>query len=372
MDGDYPQQHGDCRFGEELIDQLPLLVLVLDRDGQIVFVNRYAQELAGLTQAELLGRDFIGEFVPTIDQHDLRQILHRAISQPSDASMPRRINTVVLPNSARREIEWVYRRLVNDAGEVVGVVTVGQDVTDERKAHHDAVQSQRLAAIGQMMTGLAHESRNLLQRSQSCLDLLAGLLGNQPDALDLANRIQIALDQLYQLYEGVRRYAAPINLHRVQGDFTQITRAAWLQLEPLWRERRASVVHRPAGIAWPCFVDVHAMQSVCRNVLENSLAACVDPVEIEIRFALQPVDGQSAQQITFVDNGPGFTPKARQALFQPFFTTKTHGTGLGMSIARRIVEAHGGTIALGDSSPGATITITLPLTAPPENEPIAL
>jgi signal transduction histidine kinase len=101
------------------------------------------------------------------------------------------------------------------------------------------------------------------------------------------------------------------------------------------------------------------MIQVFRNLLENSLAAGRDPVVIEIDCRDVQLDGEAAVEISVHDNGPGLTPDARQNIFEPFFTTKTKGTGLGMAIARRIVDAHGGRIALGDSSAGAEFVITL-------------
>ena len=102
------------------------------------------------------------------------------------------------------------------------------------------------------------------------------------------------------------------------------------------------------------------MVQVFRNLLENSLAACRDPVAIQISCRDVQLEDQPAIEVSVRDNGPGLTPDARQNVFEPFFTTKTKGTGLGMAIARRIVEAHGGQIAVGnDSSAGAEFIVTL-------------
>src|SRR5207302_1152546 len=102
-----------------------------------------------------------------------------------------------------------------------------------------AVQSERLAAIGQMIAGLAHESRNALQRSQACLEMLARLARGRPDELDLIDRLQKAQDHLHHLYEDVRSYAAPIRLDRRGCDIADVWREAWADLEPARRGRRA-------------------------------------------------------------------------------------------------------------------------------------
>ena len=108
--------------------------------------------------------------------------------------------------------------------------------------------------------------------------------------------------------------------------------------------------------------------AVFRNVLENALEACRDPVEIGVHWSDGDLAGQPAIRVAVRDNGPGLTADQRKRLFEPFYTTKVQGTGLGMAIASRLVEAHGGTIEAGPAEgPGTTIVITLPRGA---DEPI--
>ena len=97
-----------------------------------------------------------------------------------------------------------------------------------------------------------------------------------------------------------------------------------------------------------------------RNILENALAACEDPVRITVGYAESQLAARPAVQVSFRDNGPGLDPEQRARIFEPFYTTKVRGTGLGMAIARRIVDAHGGTISIGEERSGAEIIITLP------------
>jgi signal transduction histidine kinase len=102
------------------------------------------------------------------------------------------------------------------------------------------------------------------------------------------------------------------------------------------------------------------MGQVFRNVLENALNACPEHGKIVISNRKTRFHGQPALEIAIHDNGPGIPPAVKERVFDPFFTTKAKGTGLGMAIAKRIVEAHSGRIAIGDASPGAEIMITLP------------
>jgi signal transduction histidine kinase len=188
--------------------------------------------------------------------------------------------------------------------------------------------------------------------------MLVRRVGNRPEALDLLAGIQEAQDDLHRLYEEVRGYAAPILLDRKACHLRDVLREAWGRLEPLWRARDARIVEH--GTFEPCCeADRFRLGQVFRNVLDNALAACQDPVEIDVGWSETRLDGKPAVSVVVGDNGPGFTPEQRRNLFEPFFTTKTQGTGLGMAIAKRIVEAHGGSIAVDGDGPGGRIVITL-------------
>lgn len=106
--------------------------------------------------------------------------------------------------------------------------------------------------------------------------------------------------------------------------------------------------------------DAGRLEQVFRNLFENSLAACTDPVRIRINCSAVHDGDQDAIAIVVRDNGPGLTPTQRERVFEAFFTTKSRGTGLGMAIVKRIVEAHGGQIIVGQSTPGAEFILTLP------------
>ena len=116
--------------------------------------------------------------------------------------------------------------LFDDRGQSRGAVGAFLDITERKRAQERALQTERLAAIGQMMTGLAHESGNALARSQACLEMLALEVPDTPEVQDLIGRIQQAQHHLRQLYEEVRGYAAPVKLERDAWDVAAVWRQA--------------------------------------------------------------------------------------------------------------------------------------------------
>lgn len=267
------------------------------------------------------------------------------------------------------EVELLISAVTDEQRETTHYVSIHRDITRQKHAEERAVQAERLAAIGQMVTGLAHESRNALQRSQSCLELLALELEDQPEVLDLLARVQKAQDHLHHLYEEVRSYAAPIKLHQRPCDLGDIWRETWSHLEVMRKDKHVSLREETGGMDLCCHVDRHAISQVFRNILENAIVACPAPGEIVIECVESALDGAPAVRLALRDNGPGLDEQQKTRIFEPFFTTKTQGTGLGMAIASRIVESHGGEIGVGDcpsggAEIGAEIIVTLPRGTP--------
>jgi len=230
-----------------------------------------------------------------------------------------------------------------------------------KEAQRKVVQGERLAAIGQMVTGLAHESRNALQRSQACLEMLALEVRDRPAALDFIARLQKAQDHLHHLYEEVRTFAAPIQLNRERCNLQEILNQTWEHLAVSRGNRDARLICEESPLDLHCSADRHRLEQVFRNILDNSLSACSDPVRIDVRWSESRLGHHSALQVSLADNGPGLNPEQQARIFEPFYTTKTRGTGLGMAIIKRIVEAHGGTVCVGaEHGPGAEIVVDLP------------
>lgn len=340
-----------------LVEAAPCMIVILRADRTIAYFSSFGEELTGFKAREVLGQDYVQRFVPESHRAALIQEIQRAVHGKASRGYE---NPVLCRDGTQRWMVWNAQRLDDYEG-APAILAVGQDITNLKQAQDQALQSARLAAIGQMVTGLAHESGNALARSQACLEMLVWEVQDKPEALDLITRIQAAQNHLQQLYEEVRGYAAPLKLERELWSVQAIWRQAWNNLSVARQGKTAALREVTDGIELECPVDNFRLEQVFRNILENSLAACRDPIDIEVCCTKTDVDGETALRISVRDNGPGLNPEQRQRIFDPFFTTKTKGTGLGMAIAKRIVEAHGGRIAVGSGTgPGTEIVLILP------------
>ncbi len=307
---------------------------------------------------------------------------------------------LALPDGRER---WIWDRgfaVRDEQGRLLRIAGLAEDVTAQRQAQERRVATERLAAIGEAMTGLAHESRNALQRSQSVLEMLARRVQDRTEALELIGELQRAQYYLRDLFEQVRNFAAPPVLRRVSADLAALARQTWNDLLATRNGCPARLLIEGPGPAPTCTVDPNAMQQVFRNIFENALDAAAGSAsaaagnqpqggcseaplgreqlagtpaplanqagaEAVVHFSWTAVEhaGRPAWRLSIRDEGPGLSSEQAQHIFDPFFTTKVRGTGLGMAIARRLVEAHQGVISVGEQGPGAEIIIILPTDA---------
>jgi PAS domain S-box-containing protein len=337
-----------------LVQAAPCLIVILERDLTIRYCSPFAQRLTGYNASEVQGRNFAELFLPEAQRAVAEAVANDVIAR---GSIEGRRTEIRCRDGSARWIMWNAQQLMNrvDGGQILAV---GQDITDHLRATEKLIQSERLAAIGEAMTGLAHESRNALQRSQAFLDLLMADVASMPTTLKLVGRIQESQAYLHRLYEEVRQFAAPIRIDASNCSIPNLLQETWESLDIARTHRQAIFRLGDCERAPLARTDRFLLQQVFRNIFENSLAACPDPVEIWANCEEITSHGRSHLRVSIRDNGPGLSAEQREHLFDAFFTTKTRGTGLGLTICKRIVEAHGGTLSVG-SGPGAELVLTI-------------
>lgn len=329
-------------------------------DGRLLLCNRALAELLGYDSVEAIMADSRFSIFPSAIEGEA----HLATLREQKKIGPHECH-VRAPNGKEITVIESLVGIFDSAAALRQIQGYWLDISERKQLEERVLQAERLAAIGELVAGVAHESGNALQGSQACLERLAWRVQDRPEALELVSRIQQELDRLYGLYDDIRGFAAPLKLSPDLWDLADVWRQAWARLASS-RSGREVVLEEPdEGGDLYCAVDTFRMQQVFHNILENSLAACSDPVRIEMEAIPADLAGRPALRLAVRDNGPGLNAEQLQRIFEPFYTTKTRGTGLGMSITKRIVEAHGGQIEVGNNRrSGAEIVITLPRRQP--------
>ena len=364
----------DARRGDDrlraVLEVSPDLILTLDGDGRIETANPAAAAALGLSASRLHGRALVEFLRPAEELPTGGPAAASAIDLIDSGGVGTGAASVGLDDDPRTVL-WQVRPLDCSGRRLA----VGLDLTDLLDAQQRAVRSERLAAIGQTLATLSHEAKNELLALRMGLEQLGVLWDDRDSATDMIDGLFEVQGRLWRLFEDVRGYAAPIRLHPVPTSLADVWRQVWENLPGL-PDRDARLVDDlgPGGERLDgCLADPFRLEQVFRNLFENALAACPDPVLIRVSCTETVWKGEPAVVVTVRDNGPGLSDEARGRLFEPFFTTKPQGTGLGLPICRRILEAHRGDLSAGPPGPGAEFRLTLPRAAVPAvREPVAV
>ncbi|MEQ9320876.1 MAG: protoglobin domain-containing protein [Polyangiaceae bacterium] len=347
------------------LDLSPTVVVVLDAAGQIELLNRNATKILGYELAEVAGRSFDELFLAdaTICGFaDAMGALENA-STPDVKSVE--LSCLVRTRAGRvRQLRGQMSRAVEENGEAFYFL-VGRDVTDEQALEARLRRSEKLAAVGTLAAGLAHEIRNPLNGAQLHLTYLKRALGkrDEGDLTEAVDVVSAEIRRLGGLVTDFLDFARPRELRREE-----------LTVQDLCR-RCIGLVDRPGGSASDVRIeldlpeteivaelDAAMIQQVLLNLLNNAVQAVGDSGgTVTLRAFRRPID----VVIEVIDDGPGL-PDPEAPIFDAFYSTKDRGTGLGLSIVHRIVSDHGGDVSV-DSRPGATrFRIVLPLFDPEE------
>lgn len=366
------------------IEDAPIPIIMQAEDGHVLQISRTWTELTGyaladvptfeawLTRAYGPGADAVRAHVQQLFRGDrptlgvefgirtragIERYWSFSGSAPGTLRDGRRfIVGMAVDVTERKQLEGDLRRSHDELE-----MRVRERTADLRLAHERAMQAERLAAVGQALTTVAHEGRNALQRAHACLARLGFRLEGKPEEVDLAGRTRQALDDLQRLFDDIRGYAGPIVLDVQQCNLGDVWREAWSKVLLLYPERDAQLKDESDGESLVCKADPFRVGQVFSNLFTNALDACPDPARVSVTCEEALIGERPAVRLRVRDNGPGFTREQREHAFEAFHTTKAKGTGLGLAIAKRLVEAHDGTISIEESGEaGATVSFVLP------------
>jgi signal transduction histidine kinase len=228
-------------------------------------------------------------------------------------------------------------------------------------ADPNQLDAQRMEAIRQFTSGLSHEGRNALQQISACAEMLAMEVSQSSEAADLVAGILEAGNRLQRLFDDVRTYSMRISSERRTTDLRDAWQSAWKSLAAARPDQACRLVERELPDTMLVEAAPGLMEVVFFKVFENAADACGRQVAVVLDCRTGSGNGRANLTVIAGDNGPGLSAEAARRAFEPFFSSKTHGTGLGLPIVKRIVEAHGGRVRAGNAAQGgAEIEIELP------------
>ncbi len=364
-----------------LVDNQTDMVVRFDVDGRLLFASPSYCRTFGKSEDQLIG----SRFMPLIHEQDRERVadaIARVRKPPYYAYMEERARTV----NGWRWQAWANTAVRNDAGEVIGIIASGRDVTERKQAEEESrisrerllaeqhaarkraeaeleklqgelVRNTRLAAIGQVSATIAHDVRNPLGSIRNAIFRLKRNAPSDPPFFreyfgiidDEVTRADTIITNLLSIARAKPPDKEEVDLGQVVADV--------LAGDPGAAKVRCSMSLDPEPFT--IWADADQLTQIVQNLLDNSIAAMDGHGEIAVE-AHQ--DGEH-DIITLRDGGPGVAAEVREPLFEPLVTTKAQGTGLGLTICSQIVDLHGGTIELmKQDAGGAAFRIRLPST----------
>ena len=215
-----------------------------------------------------------------------------------------------------------------------------------------------------MTAAVAHEGNNVLLGMQITLGMLEKAARGDPEVAGHVARLRAGQGQLRRLFEEIRGHVAAVRPEWRACELRSVWREAHRTVTALRPDVRVRLSERVAAADPTCEADPVLLGRVFRNLFENAAAACTGRVHIHVSCREAVVAGAPGLRVAVRDDGPGLTAEQRRRAFEPFYTTRSEGMGLGLAIARRVVRAHGGDLTVADrDEPGAEFVVLLPRAA---------
>jgi PAS domain S-box-containing protein len=345
-------EHRERHLAQVLKESLDVVIGV-DKNGKVVYWNRGAELVYGYHPEEILGESF-DQLVPDGAQS-------MSSSSPGALGPGEHIKEFLAQRLTKDgepvSVLVTQTALGKEARECSGCRALEQNLSDVRQLEHQIMQSEKMATVGQMAAGLAHEIKNPLAGIAGAIQVLDDTLSREDERKPVVRQV---LDQVKRI-DGTLRdlltYARPKTANLEPTDLNEVVDRA-LAVVSLLPNNRVNVVRQFDARLPRALVDAELFGQVMTNLFINAVQAMSAEGTLTVTTSTIASGGIRVQ---VRDTGPGMSPTQLTQIFEPFYTTKTRGTGLGLPICRRVVEAHGGTISV-ESEPGkgAEFTISIP------------
>jgi two-component system NtrC family sensor kinase len=351
-------RQAEWRF-RTLFRAAPDAVFTVLQSGRIREANDAVRDVTGVEPLQVVGRPVV-DLVVESDRERLGHALETTFAgTPTRVEVSFQHDSHDPANAIRRVVALAMTRLPE--ADPPSLLLVGRDITSEREMRVRLMESDRLAAVGELVAGVAHEVNNPLSSISAFAQLLlrdGGLTASQRESLDVIKSETVRASQVVKdLLTFARRsdpLREPLDLNAV---VQRTLRLRGYQLT----SNRVQVEEELAPVLPAVVGDARQLQQVCLNLVSNAIQAMVTLGGGKLFVSTKSEDGKVVLEMR--DTGPGIPDGAMAHIFEPFFTTKGEGegTGLGLSVSYGIVSAHGGKIEVASSSPaGTTFRVTLP------------
>lgn len=339
---------------ERIVESIRSGLITTDLAGKIYTFNSAAAEITGYSAAEIHGWP-IQDLIPNI----VEALQLTSEAQARGEQSPRFECDLMTPEGFTVRIGYSVTNLFSEEQEKSGLIITFQDLTEIRSMEESVRRKDRLAAVGRVGAGLAHEIRNPLGAMRGAIQVLESNTPKDSVQADLMGIIMRESDRLNSIITNFLNYAKPKSGNFSEIDVCEAIRdtTTLLRHSPELKDGHIIVEHLPDAPV-TVLADSSQLKQVVWNLARNSISAMPDGGKLTVRVEQAP---NRRVRISIEDTGIGMTPEQVEQLFEPFTNSTSGGTGLGLSIVYQIIKDHSGTVNVRSSEgEGTTITIELP------------
>ncbi len=338
-------------FRDILISSLPVGLIATDNKGQIILYNRFSQELTGISEeAALDGDSGIFENMP-----ELQSVFDESGKQHE----PFVQKEVQLTGSqgGSHTVQLNRMAIIDRDDKFVGTLLMMQDLSQLKKLEEDLRRSERLAALGKMAAGVAHELRNPLSSIKGLALVLQSKFSGRDQERETAHILVQEVERLNRSISELLDYARPQKLRKDEVDLQKLLHKAVSLLSIDAEAAGVTMVTDFPDIIPLIQADEDKLNQVFLNLFLNGIQA----MEHGGTLSVSTVKSEHTIKVIVADTGCGIVSENLNRVFDPYFTTKPEGTGLGMAMSAKIIEEHGGTITLQSiMDKGTSVIVEIP------------
>jgi len=328
-------------------------IVFADQENKITFINEAAESIFGIKRGEWIGKDF--KFAHSAEAHEKALRLIEEMREGKIKSYSSEIR------SGEKTV-FIHFSPIMHGQEYLGVIFIARDITEMKSLQAELMQSEKLALIGKMSSSIAHELRNPLVPIGGFANLIYKRVEDGSPLKKYAdiivreiNRMEGLLQNILYFTKEVKPVLEPVNLNEIINDLL-------FMYNKTCSDKNIELKVRLSSDMPVIQIDPSKIRQALINILTNAVHAMSDGGILTIESSMKEKDGMPYAFISIEDTGAGIPEEVRKSIFEPFFTTKIQGLGLGLTLTKAIVDAHGGKIAVESmEGRGTTFTIILPL-----------
>lgn len=352
-------------MAQKYLDMAGVMLIAFDINGVVTLCNRKVTEITGYSESEIIGKDWFENFIPPAEMVDRKSIFIDALSGRS-SWVKYDENPILTKNGEERQIAWHNTLLKNAEGATIGSLSSGIDISDQQEAEEEFHRVQKLESIGTFAGGIAHDFNNFLMVIHGNIELAQLSLDNPlkadsllNDAIEASGRARGLTRQLITFSKGGEPQKHVVKIDKLVQDTVSFV---------LTGSNVTANVDIPKDL-WLTEVDSGQIEQVLANLIVNANQAMPDGGMVHV--SLKNINTESAQkrrlenrcfvEITVSDKGCGIPAGVIPLVFDPYFTTKQEGSGLGLATSYSIIKKHKGHITVeSEIDVGSTFHVLLP------------